>query len=110
MSELCKKCFLETWHTNAYDREHIVMSEDNEFCEGCMDCVPYVDYIDSSDSRPVSTVDDFDRVVVPALRAGHKIACVECGAVFEDDDLAFAHETGHCQYCHKEIEAVWIKQ
>ena len=109
MAELCRKCFIETWHPNAYDIEHIVMSEDNDFCEGCMDCVPYVNYIDSSDSRPVSTVEDFVRVVVPEIKAGNKIACVECGAIFEDDDLAFIHETGLCQYCYRAIEALWIK-
>ena len=108
MAEFCRECFIKTWHPNAYDKEHIVMSEYNEFCEGCMDCVPYVDYIDSSDSRPVSTVEDFVNVVVPAMKAGHKIACVECGAIFEDDDLAFAHETGECPHCHRAIEALWI--
>lgn len=39
VSELCLNCFLDTWKPNAYDRAHIVMSNDNEFCEGCMDCV-----------------------------------------------------------------------
>lgn len=110
MAEFCRKCFIETFYPNAYDRHHIVMSEYNEFCEGCMDCVPYVDYIDSSDSRPVSTVEDFVRIVVPEIKAGHKIACIECGAAFEDDDLAFVHETGECPYCHRAIEALWIKQ
>jgi hypothetical protein len=110
MAEFCRKCFIETFYPNAYEREHIVMSEDNDFCEGCMDHVPYVDYIDLSDSQPISTVEDFVRVVVPEVEAGHKIACVECGAVFEDDDLAFTHETGCCQYCYKEIKALWIKQ
>ena len=110
MAEFCKKCFLEFMFPNAYDRHHIVMSEDNEFCEGCMDCVPYVDYIDSSDLRPVSTVEDFVNVVVPEMKAGHKIACVECGATFEDDDLAFAHETGECPHCHMAIDFLWVKQ
>lgn len=48
MSKLCLSCFLDTWKSNAYDRSHIVMGSDNEFCEGCMDCVPYVDHIDPS--------------------------------------------------------------
>ena len=110
MAELCRKCFIETWHPNAYDIEHIVMSDENDFCEGCMDCVPYVDYIDTSDLRHVSTVDDFDRVVISETKAGNQIACTECGAVFEDDDFAYAHETGLCQYCHKAIKDLWVKR
>lgn len=43
MAELCKECFIKTWNPCAYDLEHIVMSENNDFCEGCMDCVPDVD-------------------------------------------------------------------
>jgi hypothetical protein len=49
MADLCKDCFIEIWRPNAYEREHIIMSEDNDFCESCMDCVPYVDYIDDCD-------------------------------------------------------------
>lgn len=110
MAELCRKCFIETWFPNAYDIEHIVMSDDNDFCEGCMDCIPYVDHIDCSDMRPVCTANDFVRVVNQAADVGHNVACIECGAVFEDDDLAYTHETGLCQYCHKVVGALWIKQ
>ena len=49
MAELCFECFLDTWNPDAYDRAHIIMSNDNEFCEGCMDCVPYVEAIDQSE-------------------------------------------------------------
>lgn len=110
MAELCRKCFIETWHPNAYDIEHIVMSNDNDFCEGCMDCVPYVDYIDTSDLRSTPRVEDFVLVVTHERNLGHELACVECGAVFEDDDFAFTHETGLCQCCHKPVEALWVKQ
>lgn len=109
MAELCLKCFIKTWHPNAYDRTHIVMSSDNEFCEGCMDCVPYVDHIDPSDLRLTPTVEDFVQVVTSEVKDGHKFACVECGAVFEDDDLAFVHEVGECPYCHKQVMALWMK-
>ena len=110
MAELCRKCFIETWHPNAYDIEHIVMSEDNDFCEGCMDCVPYVDHIDDGDKIYISGVKDFVLVVNYQRKFGYKVACVECGAVFDDDDFAFTHETGLCQYCHKPINAIWGKQ
>ena len=50
MAELCKKCFIETWHPSQYDIDHIVMSEDNCFCEGCMSWGQYVDRI-STDSN-----------------------------------------------------------
>lgn len=110
MAELCLKCFLETWRPNTYDCAHIVMSKDNEFCEGCMDCVPYVDHIDPSDLRRTPTVADFVQVVVPEIKAGRKIACTECGATFEDDDLAFAHEVGECPYCHTQARALWMKE
>lgn len=29
--------------------------------------------------------------------------CKHCNAEFEEDDFAYALETGLCQYCHKEI-------
>lgn len=107
MAELCRKCFIETWFPNSYDRQHIVMSDDNEFCECCCDCVPYVDHIDMSDCRHTPTVEDFVRVITSEV--GHKFACVECGATFENDDLAFVHETGECPYCHIRVEEIWVK-
>lgn len=108
MAELCLDCFLDTWKPNAYDRAHIVMSNDNEFCEGCMDCVPYVDHIDSSDKKTCVTAVDFIGVV-SNLSHERKIACVECGSIFWHDDLAFVAETGECPYCHKRVSEIWIK-
>lgn len=32
------------------------------------------------------------------------VACPYCGGEFEDDDKAFALETGLCQYCHKPLD------
>ena len=110
MAELCRKCFIETWHPNAYDIEHLVMSEENDFCEGCMDCVPYVSRIDLSNLRITSTVSDFVRVVNEEVLARHNVACIDCGAVFDYDDFAYTHETGLCQYCHNPVNAVWIKR
>lgn len=109
MAELCRSCFIETWRPNAYDIYHIVMSDTNEFCEGCMECVPYVDHIDRSDLRHTPTVKDYMRVVLGERRNGRNLACVECGAIFEDDDLAFVCETGTCPYCHKNIQDLWVK-
>ena len=37
MAELCRKCFIEIWRPSQYDIDHIVMSKDNDMCEGCMD-------------------------------------------------------------------------
>lgn len=108
MAELCIKCFIETWHPNAYDRAHIVMSDDNEFCEGCFDCVPYVDHIDPSDKKICVTVADFVDIVSCTWRE-QKIACTECGGTFEHDDLAFVAETGECPYCHKRVSEIWVK-
>lgn len=45
MAELCRKCFIEIWRPSQYDIDHIVMSKDNDMCEGCMNWGPYVDYI-----------------------------------------------------------------
>lgn len=109
MAELCRKCFIETWRPNAYDLEHIVMSEENDFCEGCVDCVPYVDHIDTSDLRRTPTADDFRRVTMYERKFNHAIACPECGAIFEDDDFAYTSETGLCQCCHESIEDIWVK-
>ena len=110
MAELCRKCFIETWRPNAYDIEHIVMSKDNKFCEGCMDCVPYVDYIDTTDLRFTPTADDFFEIAKTEVMENERnIACPECGSIFEEDDLAYAHYTGLCQYCHISVDTVWIK-
>lgn len=109
MSELCLQCFLDTWKPNAYDREHIIMSRDNEFCEGCMDCIPYVECVDISDKIPTPTEDVFRSCASHILQSHKKIACVECGAIFVDDDLAFISETGECPYCHKEVLSLWVK-
>ena len=112
MAELCRKCFIETWHPNAYDIEHIVMSEENDFCEGCLDCVPYVDYIDTCDMLYIPNAEFFALAVNTQrkLNPNSKFACVECGAIFDDDDLAFTYETGLCQYCHKAVMELWVKQ
>lgn len=45
MAELCRKCFIEIWRPSQYDIDHIVMSKDNDMCEGCMDWGLYVDHI-----------------------------------------------------------------
>lgn len=38
------------------------------------------------------------------LESGEVIRCAKCGAIFEEDDGAFAVETGECQYCHELME------
>lgn len=108
MAELCRECFIKTWNPSAYDIKHIVMSKDNDFCEGCMDCVPYVDHIDDSDIIRIHSLKEFITAVNSERNLGHTLACVECGVPFDDDDLAFAHETGLCQYCYQPIEALWV--
>lgn len=45
MAELCRECFIRVWHPSQEDIDNIVMSDDNEFCEGCMKCGPYVHHI-----------------------------------------------------------------
>ena len=35
------------------------------------------------------------------LESGKIIGCAKCNAEFEEDDKAFALETGECPYCHK---------
>lgn len=49
ISELCRKCFIETWAPSKYDVEHIVMSDDWDICEGCGNIGPYVDHIGSDE-------------------------------------------------------------
>ena len=109
MAELCRKCFVATWAPNAYDQHHIIMSKDNDFCEGCWDCGPYVDGIDGSDLRPTTNSDEFCKAVTHEVNAGHQVACVECGSNFERDDFAFVHETGECPYCHRTVNYIWVK-
>ena len=49
MAELCRECFIETWHPymkNTGDTEEdIVMSEDSTVCEGCGKFLPYVHHV-----------------------------------------------------------------
>lgn len=89
--------------SNEYDKQHIYMTES---ING--DIKKY--FIDTCDLRDITSTDDFGRTVTSEIKAGNKIACIKCGAVFEDDDLAYAHETGLCQYCHAKIKAIWIKK
>lgn len=110
MAELCLDCFLDTWVPNSYDQAHIVMSNDNEFCEGCMNCVPHVDYIDLSDREITATTDELMSVTYRSLQSGKSVACVECGESFIDDDFAFITNVGECPYCHKSVSSVWVKQ
>lgn len=109
MAEFCKQCFIKTWQPNAYDVEHIVMSDDNTFCEGCMAYLPYVDHIDDGDTILTPRLKDFILGVTHQRKIGNKLACVECGAIFEDDDFAYTHETGLCQYCHRAVNVLWVK-
>ena len=110
MAELCRECFIKAWHPNAYDIEHIVMSDDNDFCEGCLNCGPYVDHINICDIYETPTAEDYRKISIQAIKDNKKIACIECGNIFEDDDLAFCSETGLCQYCYTAIKAIWIKE
>lgn len=46
MSELCKKCFIDTWNPSELDIAAIVMSKDETLCEGCCSIGTYVDHLD----------------------------------------------------------------
>ena len=76
-----------------------------------MEYIPYVDHIDECDIVYVPNAKTFALAVNTQrkLNPDSKFACVECGAVFEDDDLAFTYETGLCQYCHKAVGNLWVK-
>lgn len=105
MAELCLKCFLEIWRPNAYDRAHVVMSNDNEFCEGCNTVGEYVDYIDPADFISV-------KAASMSLRAGRKLslACVECGEPINNKILEQAGEIVMCTHCQKRDIYLWIKE
>lgn len=75
MAELCKKCFLETWHTYFDDvcaiEEDIVLSENNEICEGCGAYVPYVHHLGKDIScAEYDTI--MGRLVDELIKSGHK--------------------------------------
>ena len=57
----------------------------------------------------IETVEDFVKVVVPAMKAGRGISCGECSTAFEEDDLAFVHETGECPHCHIRVTKLLIE-
>lgn len=45
MAELCRECFIKTWHPSQEDIDNIVMSEDFDMCESCCNWCTYVDHI-----------------------------------------------------------------
>lgn len=49
MAEFCRDCFIEFLCPSRYEIEHIVMTEEDCFCEGCNRYVSVVDYIDDSE-------------------------------------------------------------
>jgi hypothetical protein len=49
VAEFCRKCFIEHLHPSKYDIDHIVMSKNDDLCEGCMTWGPYVDYIETDE-------------------------------------------------------------
>ena len=54
MAEFCKECFKNIFHPSNDEYKRIVLSLDNDFCEGCSNCTQYVDHI-------AKTVDEADR-------------------------------------------------
>lgn len=46
MAEFCRECFIRCLLPDPKDIPYIVMSEDNDFCEGCGKVAPVVLYID----------------------------------------------------------------
>lgn len=40
------------------------------------------------------------------IESGFVCGCGDCGAGFEEDDFAFALETGECPYCHGRLDSV----
>lgn len=42
MAELCKECFIATWHPDEYDIENIILSKYKDRCEGCGRLTRYV--------------------------------------------------------------------
>lgn len=45
MAEFCKDCFIEHLHPTASEICRIVMSEEEDYCEGCGQFKPFVLYI-----------------------------------------------------------------
>ena len=44
------------------------------------------------------------------FESGHVIGCAKCNSEFEEEDFAFALETGTCPYCHKEMDRGLVQQ
>ena len=51
MAEFCRKCFIEHLHPSQYEIDHIIMSKDNDICEGCMNWGLYVDHIGTDEEE-----------------------------------------------------------
>lgn len=46
MAEFCRECFIKVFRHTQDEIDHIVMSDDIDFCEGCAEWKPYVLYIE----------------------------------------------------------------
>lgn len=51
MAEFCRECFIRYLLPDPMDIPYIVMSEDDDFCEGCGKISPVVLYIDKRSER-----------------------------------------------------------
>ena len=45
MAEFCKECFIRNFHPTEKEIKGIVLSEDNDYCEGCGEIKPVVEYL-----------------------------------------------------------------
>ena len=45
MAEFCKDCFIKHFHPTKKEIKNIVLSKDDDFCEGCGEFKPVVEYI-----------------------------------------------------------------
>lgn len=69
-----------------------------------------VDHISGYKTICVRSPEEFAERVGTEISAGNVVLCPECHAVFEDDDIAYTHETGLCQYCHSTVRSVRISR
>lgn len=61
-----------------------------------------------NDLKKKVNVHDF-KALHYCIEKGTVIGCGYCEAIFEEDDFAFALNTGQCQYCHSTLMKVLVK-
>ena len=101
MAEFCKDCFLK--NCDAYDRMHIILSDEPDFCEECEQVKPVVLKIDTSELYPITDGKTLQKLFEKGLVRG----CPCCGKLYTSSDAKAAAKDLVCPQCGAVISEIW---